>query len=55
MSGENEAVGETLCRLATEVDQLREHVIYISRYVRGLVEVLEASPHEEDDDDQAVH
>ncbi len=53
MSDEQEPVEEPvdimLMRLQGEVEQLREHVIYISQAVRSLVNVVMR------DDDDAVH
>ena len=53
MSDEQEPVEEPvdvmLMRLQSEVEQLREHVIYISQAVRSLVAVVMR------DDDDAVH
>ncbi len=52
MNGDEEAVDveETLARLMTEVDHLREHLTYVSQTVRRLVEVIIR-----EDDDSAVH
>jgi len=54
MSDDEEAVDveETVGRLIAEVDQLREHLIYISQAVRSTVSALSR---EEGDDDQSVH
>ena len=49
MSGEQEPGDGMRMRLQGEVEQLREHVIYISQAVRSLVTVVIR------DEDDAVH